>query len=758
MTNQPANTGEAGVSPALAHTSEDGRHHLLSDHLVGTAERAAMFAEAFSSGKWGHLAGLWHDIGKLQTEFQAKLKGEHCAVEHSGAGAALAVHLFKDPAIPLAFVIAGHHAGLANMVASGDGLPSPLKERLRANRTLVSCLLPGIPAVASSQSLPELPAFLSEATKTDRKSQAVLSRRTEFWIRFLLSALVDADRLDTERFADPATADLRGSPSSIGELRKRIDTYIDEKVNSIPVGAQRSVVNQARSAVLGACRAASQEPTGIFRLTVPTGGGKTLSAMSFALRHAEYHHLGRVIVVIPYTSIIEQNAAEYQRALGMENVIEHHSNVDPAINADEYGADSVRRRELACENWDAPIIVTTSVQFFESLFSSRSSRCRKIHNIARSVIVLDEVQTLPPGLLTSVLEALNELVANYGCSVLLSTATPPALAARQGFEQGLRGIREIVADSMRLEGKLRRVEYSWPSAGGLPSGWHDLATDVANHDQVLVVVHKRADARVLAQTVQTLRPKEPVFHLSALMCPAHRLDVLKQIKKALSDSVVCRVVSTQLVEAGVDIDFPVVYRALGGLDSVVQAAGRCNREGKLEKGRVLVFRAPSTPPRGTPRRAMEITETLLQQNGDTLDPHDPSILEAYFRMLYFAENLDARNIQSHREQFNFATVGMEFRLIEDGFTQALVVPYRDAEACLSQLRREGPNRRNLRALQTYTVNVYPDAFEKLQRAGALEEVTEGVFALVPGFTDLYDAVFGLVVGDEPLANPEAFIW
>jgi CRISPR-associated endonuclease/helicase Cas3 len=273
----------------------------------------------------------------------------------------------------------------------------------------------------------------------------------------------------------------------------------------------------------------------------------------------------------------------------------------------------------------------------------------------------------------------------------------------------------------------------------------------------LTVVHKRADARLLAQTLQKIQPKESVFHLSALMCPAHRLNALGRIRETLNGGGTCRVISTQLVEAGVDIDFPVVYRALGGLDSVVQAAGRCNREGRLKKGQVVIFRAPTAPPKGTPRKAMEVTETLLKEWGQTLNPQDPSILETYFRMLYFAENLDTHSIQSNREQFNFATVGREFKLIEDGFTQALVVPYGDAEARVSELRREGPNRQNLRALQVYTVNVYPDAFEKLREAGGLEQVAESIFALVPGFTHLYDVTFGLVVGDEPFANPESLV-
>lgn len=729
----------------------------LQSHLEGVANRAAGFSETFSSSEWGYLAGLWHDLGKYQKSFQAKLLGQQATVEHSGLGAAFAFRSYGESAIPLAFAIMGHHAGLANLQTSGAGFPSPLQERLKDNERLLDGTLPSIPPSLVNLPIPDLPQWLANQKVDDHSSQAIFRRRTEFWTRFLFSALVDADRLDTEEFNDPASSARRGSFPSLGTLRQRLDAYIDQKISFLTADERESPVNTARARFLAACRLNSQGRPGFYSLTVPTGGGKTLSAMSFALRHAEHNSMRRVIVVIPYTSIIEQNAREYRNALGMENVVEHHSGVDPIEQESVHGEETARRLELACENWDAPVIVTTGVQFLETLFSNRPSRCRKLHNVARSVIVFDEVQILPPGFLISILDGLNDLVDDYQCSIVLATATPPALAKRDRFPCGLEGVSSIVGASGNTGEGLKRVDFTWPRESDQPLEWSELAEELAKHRHVLAVVHKRDDARRLARELQRLVPHEPVVHLSALMCAAHRLDVLARIRGLLRDGAHCRVVSTQLVEAGVDLDFPVVYRAMAGLDSVVQAGGRCNREGRLDRGQVVIFRARTSPPRGTPRRGMEVAESLLNENQGVLDLDDPRIMEKYFRMLYFAENLDARGIQTSREQFNYAIVGRDFRLIEDGFTSSVVATYGDARKRLDDLLRDGPNRQNLRALQPFIVNIYPDAFQKLLSAGALYEVEEDIYTLSQGFDHLYDDVFGLITGDEPASEPRAFI-
>jgi CRISPR-associated endonuclease/helicase Cas3 len=736
----------------------------LEEHLRGVASLASGFAKAFDSESWGYCAGLWHDLGKYQAEFQERLLGSRVSVEHSGAGAALASKKSKELGLPLAFVIAGHHAGIANLVSSEPGLPTPLQERLKENASALEGIRPVIPAQIAGRPIAEIPAFLRAKPGLRRNEIERLRRASEFWTRFLFSALVDADRLDTEAFCEADKAALRSRFSSIVTLRERLDSFIDQKMDALPTNEKTTPVNLSRAEILQACRKAATLLPGVFSLTVPTGGGKTLSAMSFALNHAERYGLRRVIVVIPYTSIIEQNADVYSQGLGAENVVEHHSSLDPDKKRTKYGEELTGRHELACENWDAPVIVTTTVQFFESLFSNHSSRCRKVHNIARSVIVLDEVQSLPPGFLLSIVEALNELATHYGCSIVLSTATPPALAARERFEMGLAGIREIVGNTKELAEKLKRVEYEWPAEGVPSMTWPQLAGKMAEHHQVLAVVHKRDDACALARELKSVVPDECVWHLSALMCAAHRSESLVKIKDALARGAACRVVSTQLVEAGVDLDFPVVYRALGGLDSIVQAAGRCNREGHLDRGRVIVFRAQTSPPRGTPRQAMEVTETLLSESGGDLDPSDPDLFEKYFRMLYLVKDLDAKRIQTFRQEFSFASVGREFKLIEDGFTRPVVVPYGEAGKHVQELRQlrhqvppKGPTRETMRGLQRFIVNIYPDAFAKFSAAGALEEVIEGTFVLAKPYEKSYDDTFGLLTGDEPQADPAALI-
>lgn len=729
----------------------------LEDHLRSVAELAGSFAEDFGAGAWAYLAGLWHDLGKYQPEFQNRLRGEQIGVEHSGAGAAHAFGKDKASGLPLAFVIAGHHGGLANLMGGSSGHLSPIMDRVKSNQKILEKVLPLLPESLIRVSLPSLPPFLTLVTGASEKEKKINLRRCEFWIRFLFSVLVDADRLDTERFMDNQRSQFRRGYEPIEILKQKLDGFLKNKTAQLSPDISNTPVNQIRARVLASCRQAAKNDPGAFTLTVPTGGGKTLSAMAFALAHAERHGLRRVIVVIPYTSIIEQNAGEYRLALGSENLIEHHSNLDIVEYKKRHGEEETRRMELSSENWDAPVIVTTTVQFFESFFSNRPSRCRKLHNIARSVIILDEVQTLPPEYLMCILDALNELTKHYGCSVVLSTATPPALAERERFEWGLKDVREIMPDADALAKELNRVEYSWPDADSPPVSWGGLSEELSPYEQVLVVVHRRDDARELAEKLRLLLADNSVYHLSALMCPVHRAEVLARVKDKLYTGKPCRLVSTQLVEAGVDVNFPVVYRALGGLDSMVQAAGRCNREGQLDRGRVIIFRAPSKPPSGTPRKAMEIVEGLLRKSGGRLEVSTPHIFAEYFRSLYFGSELDAKGIQTLRQEFKFADVAREFRLIEDGFTQSVVVPYNQAQARLEELRKKGPSRHTLRSLQPFVVNIYPKAFQRLSSSGALTEVAEGLFALNPVFDHLYTSNYGLTVGDEIVPDPGGLI-
>ena len=710
----------------------------LDDHLTAVAELAERFAGAFDAAPWGRLAGLWHDLGKYQPEFQDYIRGQGDQVEHAVIGALLAQAKATkgvDAWLPLAFVIAGHHTGLTNLQAGDGGGPKPLVPRLKDAHAVLGKVLPAIPESYRAHDLPAMPARF-RTKQRNRTEQERTQRALELWIRFVFSSLVDADFLDTDAFyrAGERSRETAGF-EPIGRLRERLDAAVDD----LAAKARPSPVNALRAEVLAACRRAAEQTPGLFSLSVPTGGGKTLAAMAFALRHAERHGLRRVIAAIPYTSIIEQNAAVYRRALGDANVIEHHSNLDPDKET--------RRNKLASENWDAPVIVTTNVQLFESLFARRGSRCRKVHNVANSVILLDEVQTLPAGFLLPILDVLRELCESYGCSVVLSTATQPALKRRLGLEQGLEAVREIAPPSQWPE----RFEVSWPRPGDPPLTWDVLAADLVRLHQVMAIVHRRQDARDLAR----LLPEEGRFHLSALMCAAHRAARLKEIGETLKTPSPCRVVSTQLVEAGVDLDFPVVYRALAGLDSLIQAGGRCNREGRQELGRLVVFRAPTPPPPGTPRRGLETMESLLRRE-ETVEVGDPKLVETYFRLLYQKEKLDAKAIQAERRQLNFATVARLFHLIEDAYQRPIVVPWGEAPERLERFRQD-PSRDALRALQPYVVNVPVRQLEQLRADAAVEEIHDTVVTLATGYRHLYDETFGLLIGEEVFGDPSALV-
>jgi CRISPR-associated endonuclease/helicase Cas3 len=491
----------------------------------------------------------------------------------------------------------------------------------------------------------------------------------------------------------------------------------------------------------------------VFTLTAPTGAGKTLAGMTFALEHAAAHGKERVIVVVPFTSIIDQNAAVYRAVFGADNVVEHHASLDPATET--------WRNRTACENWDAPAVVTTSVQFVESLFANRPSRCRKLHNVCNSVVIFDEVQTLPIPHLLPIVDALKELVSHYGVTLVLSTATQPALGLRNtatgatfpGFER----LTEIVSDVPGAFAELRRVNVHLPPPDAAPVTWAGLADELLRANEVLAIVHRRDDARDLVRELD--RRTERTLHLSALMCPAHRLRVIGTVKDALKanrarrarnePTVPVRVVSTQLVEAGVDLDFPVLYRAFGGFDSIAQAAGRCNREGRLERGEVRVFRAPTTPPKGTPQKAAETAWEMIL--GDlSLDPLDPTVFDPYFRRLYLSHETDPAGLQAMRAEWKFRSVAEAFSMIEDDGSEPVVVPYGDATNRLAALESAGPGtarRRALRAVQPFVVTVYPHQLRVLERAGALRQVAGLVWAVNdPG---LYSDRLGLLL-DSPL--------
>jgi CRISPR-associated endonuclease/helicase Cas3 len=630
----------------------------------------------------------------------------------------------------LAFLIAGHHAGLADRATLGD--------RLKRKALLLGDALAGAPPrEILESSLPTLPVWVAR----DPASR----RRLEMWIRMLFSTLCDADFLDTEAFYSHSRAALREVLTPPGALAARLREHVDARERSAP----DTEVNRVRREVRACCLAQGQLAPGFFTLTVPTGGGKTFASMSFALEHAERHGLRRVVVAIPFTSIIEQSALAYRKAFGdlADSVLEHHSALDPRTETPW--------NRVACENWDSPVVVTTTVQLFESLFARRTSRCRKLHSLAKSVIVLDEAQTVPVHLLATILDGLKTLVRDFGASVVVCTATQPALGRSDHLPGGLEGVREIVPETVRAFDRLRRVEVRWP-AGSRQTSYEALADEVAREEDVLVIVHKRTDAREVTRLVDMRLGNDSTFHLSALMCADHRSAVLAEIKarKARKESV--RLISTQLVEAGVDLDFPVVYRALAGVDALAQAAGRCNREGLRERGELRVFRAPTDPPQGVLRTALGITEGLLNERQQDL--FDTSLYVRYFRQLYGARDLDERRIQEDREALRFETVAKNFQMIEDDWSAPLVVPYGDAPRLLANLEaRAEPDRFVLRALQRFTVVVPRMLRERWMEQGYATWVKETVVALVPLYAGAYTQRFGLETGCVGAGDVGAFV-
>jgi len=721
----------------LAHVrrNDDGSFeiHHLEDHLRAVRDLAGEFASSFGHSDWGRLAGLWHDLGKYSSAFQsyiahgsgfdpeAHVEGGKGRVNHSSAGALHAVGQLGGKGRLLAYLIAGHHAGLPDWHSDEHPLSS-LSQRLEDEQHLRAITDVTIP--------PDVlrPAMIP-ATKPLGGSDGLA-----LWLRMLFSCLADGDFLDTEKFMDGEKGRSRGSFSSIGDLLNKLDIHMVQ----LMAEAKPTRVNHVRAEVLGLCRARASDPPGIYSLTVPTGGGKTLSSLVFALKHAVQHKKQRIIYVIPYTSIIEQTAGIFRDIFG-SNIIEHHSNLDPEKET--------AKSRLATENWDAPVIVTTNVQFLESLFAARTSSCRKLHNIVNSVVVLDEAQLLNPEFLQPIMDIINLLARYYGVTFVLSTATQPALNSREGFGwtfRGLDGVREIMTDPDALYRDLNRVTVEMPTDFHACRGWEEIQNELIAHESVLAVVNTRHDCRELYR----LMP-EGTIHLSAAMCGEHRSQVIAGIRERLEKRVLTRVVSTQLVEAGVDIDFPVVYRALSGLDSIAQAAGRCNREGKLDRGKVVVFVPPKSSPPGMLRRAEQTTVSLL--SGSMSDPMARELFARYFEHFYVkADSLDKHGIndlltRDARElKIQFRTAADRFKLIDDAESQSILVWYGESQALLGKLKKDGPERWLMRKLQRYSVNMPRRVVDRLVETGEVDEISPGIFA--QAVNTLYDDKVGVTIG------------
>ncbi len=730
----------------LAHVrrNADGtwREHQLKDHLDVTARRAGKFAEAFRNRDWAELLGFWHDLGKFHPAWQkylrresgydeeAHVEGRRGRPNHSGAGAILALEKANNepPARIFAYGIAGHHAGLADWVAD-------LENRLTSDSEITT--------LNAVKTIPEANAFLTKQLPKStpcvlaKGNQQVAQEHYHLWIRMLFSCLVDADFLDTEAFMEAERAAQRGNYASLQELKQRFDSYIKRKEQK----AEDTPINRRRRSIRQQCIARASSTPGFFSLTVPTGGGKTLSSMAFALEHALRYNKQRIIVAIPYTSIIEQTAKifkygtdndeEIERRkqtgdvlFGEDQVVEHHSNLDPK--------EENSSNRLACENWDAPIIVTTNVQLFESLFANKPSACRKLHNIVNSVIILDEVQLLPPEFLKPILSVLQGLVDYFGVTVVMMTATQPALEGKIGSPpnviQGIENVTPMIEDPESLAREFSRVELFLPKELNERREWESIRDEIVQYDQVLCIVNSRKDCRDL----HSLMP-EGTVHLSALMCGEERSVIISDIKEKLRKGEPIRVISTQLVEAGVDIDFPVVYRALGGFDSIAQAAGRCNREGKLQhKGKVVVFVPPRPAPRGLLLKGEQACQEVLRTH--SVEELSPELFRKYFSSFYHRLNdfdkprfYDRLVRNAGDFSFDFRTLAQEFNLIDE-VQQSIVVWYTNpkngnsSERLIDQLRSGHINRELTRKLQRFLVNVHFKIFENIYRQGFVEEV------------------------------------
>lgn len=715
----------------ISHIDMNGNIQSNEEHQKGVAKLASQFASKFSMADLCYIMGLLHDKGKEQLEWQKYIQGvtgyneEYANIKtgpnHSYVGAVIAQKQYPQIAPLIAQPIAGHHRGLYDYCDYIE----------ETKRDIPRNVIIDNPIPYQFPRLDELKPF-----------------DLHHIIRMLFSCLVDADSLDTEAFMNSEQAKLRGSHTSMPELLELMKKHLQ----ALKANAQDTEVNHIRNYVQEQCIKFSQGDGGFYSLTVPTGGGKTLASVLWALHHAVRNHLQRIIIAIPYTSIIVQTAATLKRIFGEDNVLEHHSNMNP----DDIKDKELRERlQLATENWDYPIIVTTNVQFFESLFSNRRSDCRKLHNIAKSVVILDEVQTLPLDFYRPIVDTLNTLQRVFGSSVLFTTASQPILSGRiegtnpKASFDALSSVHEIIPDAANLHDKLRRVKLQFMDGA---KSYDDIAGELSKHQQVLCIVNTRRDAKELYDRL----PKEGIcLHLSRMMCPTHVSATIEHIKTALKlqKNQPLRVIATQLIEAGVDIDFPVVFRQEAGLDSILQAAGRCNREGKHDICTTYVFSLCKEHP--LPPGFMTQTNNARLNMGQQHDWFAPEAMACYFKQLHSRiDNFDSKQIKEllYKQECEFEEAARQFHLIDDQ-TTSVIINWNDSIKLYEQLISQGPSYDLMKKLSHYSVNIRKRDFDKLQSIGAIEEPFENIYAVTnPSF---YKADTGLTIDNQWLE--ETFI-
>lgn len=676
---------------------------MLKDHLENVSRLTADFCEAFCAEEDGRICGRYHDIGKYSFKFQQRLRGRREQVDHSSAGALL---LFDKRNVPAAMCIAGHHAGLADCGTRNDLADTFMARINRARKDgLEDCS-------AWKKELPDtIPPGVNRFSPIG----------SYFYTKMLFSALTDADWLDTEAYFEDRP--IVSEPSDLGALAEKLTAFVSRWQDP------KSDLNRRRCRILHAATEHGKDSPGLFSMTVPTGGGKTVSSMAFALHHAVAHGLRRIIYVIPYCSILEQTQRVFEEIFGKGSVTAHYS------GATFERAESEDTKAFSAENWEAPIILTTSVQFFESLYSNRPGKSRKLHNIARSVIIFDEAQMLPIPFMKPCLAGICQLVENYGCSAVLCTATQPSVEPiLNSFLPGY-PIRELCPEPEQMYHAFRRVTYA--DDGELSD--EELTRRLLQHEQVLCVVNSRRQAQAL---FAALPSDGSSFHLSTMMTAHDRRAALNDIRARLREGKPCRVISTSLIEAGVDVDFPTVFRALAGLDSIIQSGGRCNREGKRspKESLVHIFQTEAKAPRMLEQN-IRAAERVLRRHDR---PDSPEAIQEYFLFLRDVlkgeKQLDEKDILADAEKLRFETVARNFRMI-DGAGYTLYVPIGEGAALADRLRRFGPTRELMRRLGEYSVEVYKTCFEQLAGRGALEKVSDDAGILLD--PSLYSPVTGL---------------
>ena len=722
----------------------------LKNHAENVAALAAQFAEPFGAAEIARYTGLLHDLGKYSDPFQLRLAGSPQRVDHATAGAKEAIARWKLMGKLMAYCIAGHHAGLANGSGEGKGR-STLQERLAIDIPALNPVWQAEIPLPEKIALPPLKRH-PDYHNFDQDKQVAHCRFIEsFFIRMLYSCLVDADYLDTEAFYAKLENETieRGNYPALSALQQAFAQHLQNtRAKAQNSKGGQAELNRLRNEILEHAQQQAALPPGLFTLTVPTGGGKTYTSMAFALEHARQHGQRRIIYVVPFTTIIEQNAEAFRTAFGDLGaaVLEHHSTFDDSTLLDRDSRDKLRH---ATENWDAPVIITTAVQFFESLFADRASRCRKLHNIANSIIILDEAQMLPLHLLRPVMAAIDELARNYRCSVVMCTATQPAISADNGFYGGFEDVREIAPEPARLYAALRRttVRHIGKQSDA------ELLEQLTAQPQLLIIVNNRRHARSLYDSAKHL---DGTYLLTTLMCAAHRSQTLETIRARLAAGEPCRLIATSLIEAGVDVSFPRLMRAEAGADAIAQAAGRCNRENQwqAEDSEVLIF-CPEEQWKAPPELATfaACMRGIVRQYG--ADLLSPDAITAYFADIYHlaGNELDKHRIleeiqNAGRElNFPFQTIADKCRVIESKYMLPVLIPFNaEAEQLINALEHADTIGGLLRKLQRYTVQVPEKALCILLKNGRVKIINQAKFgeqfyALIG--KDLYDAKAGL---------------